>query len=103
MSDVPVYMVVNLQVSDAATYRVYEKGFFPLLKRYGGEFITFDDQPETLEGEAPREGRMIIFQFPSEAQARAWYADEEYQALSNHRREGTKLEFLTMVRGKPPR
>lgn len=103
MSDVPVYMVVNLQVSDAATYRVYEKGFFPLLKRYGGEFITFDDQPETLEGEAPREGRMIIFQFPSEAQARAWYADEEYQALSNHRREGTKLEFLTMVRGMPPR
>jgi len=103
MSDVPVYMVVNLQVSDAATYRVYEKGFFPLLKRYGGEFITFDDQPDTLEGEAPREGRMIIFQFPSEAQARAWYADEEYQALSNHRREGTKLEFLTMVRGMPPR
>ena len=103
MSDVPVYMVLNLQVSDAATYRVYEKGFFPLLKRYGGEFITFDDQPDTLEGEAPREGRMIIFQFPSEAQARAWYADEEYQALSNHRREGTKLEFLTMVRGMPPR
>jgi len=103
MSDVPVYMVVNLQVSDAATYRVYEKGFFPLLKRYGGEFITFDDQPDTLEGEAPREGRMIIFQFPSEAQARAWYADEEYQALSNQRREGTKLEFLTMVRGMPPR
>ncbi|MAV73217.1 MAG: hypothetical protein CNF01_03125 [Halieaceae bacterium MED-G27] len=103
MSDVPVYMVVNLQVSDAATYRVYEKGFFPLLKRYGGQFITFDDQPDTLEGEAPREGRMIIFQFPSEAQARAWYADEEYQALSNHRRKGTKLEFLTMVRGMPPR
>lgn len=103
MSDVPVYMVVNLQVSDAAIYRVYEKGFFPLLKRYGGQFITFDDQPDTLEGEAPREGRMIIFQFPSEAQARAWYADEEYQALSNHRRKGTKLEFLTMVRGMPPR
>jgi uncharacterized protein (DUF1330 family) len=103
VSDVPVYMVVNLQVSDAATYRVYEKGFFPLLKRYGGQFITFDDQPDTLEGEAPREGRMIIFQFPSEAQARAWYADEEYQALSNHRRKGTKLEFLTMVRGMPPR
>ena len=103
MSDVPVYMVVNLQVSDAATYRVYEKGFFPLLKRYGGQFITFDDQPDTLEGEAPREGRMIIFQFPTEAQARAWYADEEYQALSNHRRKGTKLEFLTMVRGMPPR
>jgi len=27
----------------------------------------------------------------------------EYQALSEHRRAGTRLEFLTMVRGVPPR
>lgn len=74
MSNVPVYAVVNLAVTDAAAYRQYEKGFFPLLKKYGGE-----------------------------AQARAWYADPEYQALSEHRRAGTRLEFLTVVRGLPPR
>ena len=103
MSDVPVYAVVNLHITDAATYRQYEKGFFPLLKKYGGEFITYDDAAFTLEGIAPRTGRMIIFKFPSEAQARAWYADPEYQALSEHRRAGTRLEFLTMVRGLPAR
>ncbi len=103
MSDVPVYAVVNLIVTDAAVYRHYEKGFFPLLKKYGGEFATYDDQAFTLEGTSPRTGRMIIFKFPSEAQARAWYADPEYQALSEHRRAGTRLEFLTMVRGLPPR
>ena len=103
MSDVPVYAVVNLTVTDAAVYRQYEKGFFPLLKRYGGEFVTYDDAAFTLEGIAPRSGRMIIFKFPSEAQARAWYADPEYQMLSTHRRAGTQLEFLTMVRGLPPR
>ena len=65
MSDVPVYMVVNLHVTNAEEYRVYEKGFFPLLKKYGGEFITYDDHAHTLEG-TPREGRMIIFSFPSE-------------------------------------
>ena len=100
MSDTPVYMIVNLKVTDVDTYRNYEKGFwFP--KKYGGQFITFDDQPETLEGDAPRDGRMIIFQFPSE-QAKDWWADDEYQALSEHRRAGTKL-VLTMVRGMPPR
>lgn len=103
MSDVPVYAVVNLHITDAAAYRQYEKGFFPLLKRYGGEFVTYDDAAFTLEGIAPRTGRMIIFKFPSEAQARAWYADPEYQALSEHRRAGTRLEFLTMVRGLPAR
>ena len=103
MSDIAVYGVVNLQVTDAGAYRQYEKGFFPLLKRYGGEFITFDDAPVHLEGTAPRAGRMIIFKFPSEQKAQAWFADPEYQALSEHRRAGTALEFLTLVRGLPPR
>ena len=103
MSDIAVYGVVNLQVTDAVAYRQYEKGFFPILKRYGGEFITFDDAPVHLEGTAPRAGRMIIFKFPSEEKARDWFADPEYQALSGHRRVGTALEFLTLVRGLPPR
>jgi uncharacterized protein (DUF1330 family) len=103
MSDIAVYGVVNLQVTDAVAYRQYEKGFFPILKRYGGEFITFDDAPVHLEGTAPRAGRMIIFKFPSEEKAQAWFADPEYQALSEHRRAGTALEFLTLVRGLPPR
>ncbi len=103
MADVPVFMLVNLFVKDAAEYRQYEKGFFPILKRYGGEFVTYDDAPDTFEGVAPRSGRMIIFKFPSEDMARQWFADPQYQALSEHRRAGTQLEFLTMVRGLPSR
>ena len=103
MTDIPVYAVVNLIIEDAPTYSQYEKGFFHMLKKYGGEFVTFDDEAFTLEGLSPRTGRMIIFKFPSEAQARAWYADPDYQALSEHRRAGTRLEFLTMIRGLPPR
>jgi uncharacterized protein (DUF1330 family) len=100
---VPVYMIVNLIVHDAAEYCKYEKGFFPLLKRHEGEFITFDDKPQTLEGSAPRQGRMIIFKFPSEGHATRWFADPDYRALSAHRRAGTDLQFLTTVRGLPPR
>lgn len=103
MSDTPVYLVVNLSITQVESYRTYEKGFFGMLKKYGGEFITYDDKPVTLEGDTPREGRMIIFKFPSEQAAKDWYADEDYQALSEHRRAGTKLDFLTMVRGLPPR
>jgi uncharacterized protein (DUF1330 family) len=103
MSEVPVFMVVNLSITSVEPYRIYEKGFFGLLKKYGGEFITYDDNPVTLEGESPRPGRMIIFKFPSEQAAREWYADADYQALSEHRRAGTKLEFLTLVHGLPPR
>jgi len=103
MSDVAVYMISNLVVSDADEYRKYEKGFFAILKRFGGEFITFDDNHETLEGTDPTEGRVIIFKFPSEQAAKNWYNDGEYQALSEFRRAGTTLKSLTMVQGLPPR
>lgn len=42
---------------------------------------------------------MVIFTFPSEQATKNWYADADYQALSEHRRDGIQLDFLTMVRG----
>ena len=72
MSDVPVYVVANFTVHDADTYREYEKGFFPILKRHEGSFFTYDDNTLTFEGSDPREGRMVMFTFPSEAHAVAW-------------------------------
>lgn len=93
------YIVANLVVEDRERYREYEKGFFAIFRKHGGEFLTFDDAPFTFEGAAPREGRMIVARFPSEAAARAWYADADYQAISEHRRAATRLEFLTLVRG----
>ena len=103
MADVPVYMVANFHIHDAEKYRVYEKGFFSLLKKYDGSFHTVDDDSETLEGDEGRTGRIVIFQFPSEEKARAWWADADYQALSEHRRAGTDMKFLQLVHGMPPR
>jgi len=103
MSNTSVFMVANLTVTNADEYRNYEKGFFPILKRHGGEFLTFDDNSDTLEGSTSLSGRVILFKFPSEAAARAWWEDPDYQELSKHRRQGTETHFLTMIHGLPPR
>lgn len=103
MSDTPVYMITNFIMHDADAFLQYEKGFFPILKKHGGSFVAFDDNHVTLEGVAPRAGRIVLFQFPSEQTAKDWYNDPEYQALSEHRRSSTELQFLTMIHGMPPR
>ena len=103
MSDVEVYMIANLSVNDAEEYRKYEKGFFPILKKFGGEFITFDDNHETFEGTDPLMGRVIIFKFPSEKAARDWYNDTDYHSLSEFRRLGIVLMALILAHGLPPR
>ena len=102
MADVKVYFIVNLKINDAETYRKYEKGFFPILKKHGGEFITFDDNIEHFEGDNPMRGRVILFSFPSIKNAKEWYADPEYQSLSEYRRKSVTTT-LTMVNGLAPR
>jgi len=54
MSDVPAYVIANFTINDKDEYRKYEKGFFPILKKHGGSFFTFDDNTKHLEGSDPR-------------------------------------------------
>ena len=103
MNDVKVYMIVNLKINNPDEYRIYEKGFFPFLKKHNGSFITFDDSPECLEGEQPKQfDRVIIFSFPSEQDANNWWNDDDYQELSKHRRAATEIT-LQKVKGLTPR
>ena len=102
MSEVKVYMIANLQIHDAENYRNYEKGFFPILKKHGGEFITYDDDIVNVEGENNITGRVIIFSFPNEEAADKWYNDPEYQEISKFRREATTTQLIK-VKGMPPR
>jgi uncharacterized protein (DUF1330 family) len=101
MTDQPVYLIANLAITDEGEYRKYASGFFPILAKHSGEFVTFDDQSETLEGFNEITGRVVILRFPSEAHARSWYSDAEYQAISEYRRAGTQLAFLVLVHGIP--
>lgn len=103
MNEVEVYMLVNLKLNDAEEYRIYEKGFFPILKKHNGSFITYDDNPVILEGDQPDQfDRVIIFSFPSEEAADGWWNDPEYQELSAHRRAGAEI-ILQRVKGLPAR
>ena len=99
-----VYMLVDINIQDKETYLNYEKGFFPILKKYGGEFITFDDKIEHLEGEKPIEGRTILWTFPSEEEMNNWFSSNSYQELAeNYRRPATELKNLTVIKAMPTR
>ena len=103
MSEQKVFMIANLKINDKDTYKIYEKGFFPILKKYDGEFVTYDDSVETFEGSSPLEGRAIIFSFPSPEKARKWFNDPEYQELAKNRRTAAELKNLSMIKSLPAR
>jgi uncharacterized protein (DUF1330 family) len=49
---------------------------------------------EAYEGEAP--DGIILLEFPSIEDARAWYASPEYQAAIPHRMQGAKYRALLL-------
>lgn len=103
MEKFETYVIANLEVLDAEEYRKYEKGFFPILKKYQGQFITFDDSIDQFEGSSKVSGRVILFSFPCESLADQWYNSEEYKEISTFRRQGTDTISIFKVKGQPPR
>ncbi|MDH3707977.1 MAG: DUF1330 domain-containing protein [Acidimicrobiia bacterium] len=97
----PVHFIANFTIDDADAYRVYEKGFFPILKAHGGQFVTYDDDVTVLEGEQP--GRTVIIRFESEEACLAWWNSAEYRELAQHRHAGTTSRSIAIVHAPPGR
>jgi uncharacterized protein (DUF1330 family) len=53
---------------------------------------------ETLEGTTPLPNVMVVLEFPSLEQARAWYRDPEYAPLIKLRQSGSEID-LVLVEG----
>ena len=71
--------------------------------RHGGQLLTFSDNVDCLEGENPPNGRLVVMEFPSMEHVENWWADEEYQAASNIRREYSLTNFICKLEALPPR
>ena len=87
------YAVVLLDVLDSDLYLEYAARATEIEARYGGRPIVVGDVAEVVEGNWPAE-RLVILEFPSLEQARAWYKDPEYQALIPLRRQATQSRVL---------
>ena len=93
----PVRFVAHFTVNDPDRYRIYEKGFFPLLKEHGGRFITFDDNTTVLEG-SHAEGRTVLLEFESEEALQGWWNSPEYKELATNRHASTTTHAVYYLR-----
>ncbi len=73
----PAYVIAEVDVTDAAAYEDYRKLVLPTVEKYGGRFLVRGGKVETKEG-GWQPPRLVIVQFPSMAQAQAWYHSPEY-------------------------
>jgi len=71
------YVIVDIEVADPEGYKEYVKLAPEAVKFYGGKYIARGGANETLEGNWQAK-RLVILEFPSLEQAKAWLNSPEY-------------------------
>jgi uncharacterized protein (DUF1330 family) len=95
----PAYVIAEVEVSDAETYRIYQAPTKASVLRHGGRFMVRGGTTEALEGEPPK--RIVVLEFPDLAAARRWYDSPDYgEARELRWRSATTRLFI--VEGSPP-
>ena len=94
------YVINDMEVTDPALLDEYKKLSPPTVAKYGGRFLARGGQTETVEGSwIPK--RLVILEFPTFAQAKAWVDSVEYAPAKAMRQRASKSNIV-IVDGAPP-
>lgn len=94
----PAYVVSMMTINDPETYKQYTSRTPPIVKKYGGKFLTRGEEITCVEGQ-DYDGRMVILEFPSKADVEAWFADPGYQEAMTFRHAASTMNYLLLQEG----
>ena len=89
----PAYVVTEIEVIDKDRYEAYKQMVAPSITAYGGKFLVRGGATETLEGSwSPR--RLVIVEFASKAQAKAWWGSPQYAEAKALRQATARTQMI---------
>jgi uncharacterized protein (DUF1330 family) len=89
----PAYLVVQIQVNEPVGYEDYKRLAPPSIEAYGGRYLARGGRVEALEG-SWNPTRLVILEFPTTAQAKAWWASADYAPAKALRQACAQTEMI---------
>ncbi|MFL6208263.1 MAG: DUF1330 domain-containing protein [Pyrinomonadaceae bacterium] len=90
------YVIVELEVLDTERYETYKQLAPSAIAAYEGRYLVRGGEVETLEGDwSPK--RIVILEFPSVAQAKAWWASTEYERAKALRQACAQTKMIVVA------
>jgi uncharacterized protein (DUF1330 family) len=93
----PAYLIVDVTVTDPDVYEDYKKLAPSSIAQYGGRYIARGGRTDVLEG-AWTPSRLVMLEFPTVEQARAWWSSPEY-ADPKRMRQRSSTTNMVLVEG----
>ena len=94
----PAYVISMMTINDPETYRQYTDRTPPIVKKYGGKFLTRGEEFTCVEGK-DYDGRLVILEFPTKADVEAWFNDPDYQEAMKFRHASSTMNYLLLQEG----
>lgn len=89
----PAYVVTVIEVTDAEGFARYRELVAGTIDPFGGRYIARGGVRAVLEGDWNPE-RVVIAEFPSVEQARAWWHSPAYAAAKAQRQQAAHTEMI---------
>ena len=92
----PAYVVVDIEIHDPVRYEEYRRVAPPSIAAYGGRYLVRGGSLGILEGEwQPK--RLVVLEFPTVEQARAWWASPEYAPAKVIRQASAHTDMVVVA------
>lgn len=94
----PAYVIAEIEkdptkVQDPVAFRRYAEEAPKTLAAFQAQYLVRGGQVQTVEGEAPK-GGIVVIAFDSLEKARGWYYSPAYEAVKPIRQNSTKSRIL---------
>jgi uncharacterized protein (DUF1330 family) len=90
----PAYVHINLLVIDPAKQAALAPRFLEALTEAGGRILHFGPVVQVLEGDDTPLPMAGVFEFPTLAQAQAFYHSDRYAPIKAERREAQQARMF---------
>ena len=91
------YIIGRVDLRDTAWQEEYVPKTRALIQKHGGKVLAGGGSAmETLEGDRKLPSAIVVLEFPSMEQAKAWYHDPEYAPLIKLRQTGADADIVVV-------
>ncbi len=90
------YVLVDTKIKDQDAYDKYKALARPLAESYGGRYLTRGGAMDVIQDELWTPTRMVLIEFPSMENARAFMESDEYQPVKIIREANADCTLLIL-------
>ena len=88
------YVLVDTKISNSENYEIYKSKAKPIAEKFGGKYLTRGGEMDVVQSDLWSPTRLVLVEFPSIENARAFHSSEDYADVKKIRLENAESTLV---------